>query len=236
MLGLAVVHPTMIPARILVLADSLKQIAHLPKTLSDSRVSVLCEPIACLSESTLRESDLDGVVVRSDSSTIQAVLDGIGVLRRGAPSIPILVAFEHHSIDDVLLCLDAGADDSIGLPLSGDELLIRVLAVQRRRRDRSLPGSGVIRFGHLEANKKTLDVWFEGEPLALSKRDRVVMLELLKLAPGSVTRKQLIHVITKGAYEIGINAFQASISRLRVKLKKYGIEIHSTPGVGYRLQ
>lgn len=163
--------------------------------------------------------------------------DGLGLLREmraRRDSTPVLVVTSRGGLDDRLTGLRAGADDYLIKPFALEELAERLRALLRRPND--LMGQ-LLEVGDLALDIQARQVFVRGEPLLFSGRE-LTLLELLMRRAGRVLLKQHLedHLFGLGA-EIGSNAVEVQIHRLRRRLEplKTRAVIHTVRGVGYLL-
>src|SRR4051794_39156386 len=97
-------------------------------------------------------------------------LDGLDVCRRvrQASDVPIIMLTARGDVDERVEGLEAGADDYLPKPFKFKELLARVRAVLRRR---TSAAERVLKFGGLELNRDTREVFQEGRPVHLTPRE-----------------------------------------------------------------
>ncbi|MDP4006562.1 response regulator transcription factor [Methylobacterium sp. NEAU K] len=163
--------------------------------------------------------------------------DGMTLLyKRGAgrPTAPILVLTARDSTEALIDALDGGADDYLRKPFEMDELLARLRALMRR------PGQalGV----HLVERNVEFDtvhrrVRIAGCDIEMARKE-LAALELLLRRTGSVVSKAHFESSLYGFdEEVGTNAIEVLIHRLRKKLAAAGaeLEIHTLRGIGYVL-
>jgi two-component system OmpR family response regulator len=157
--------------------------------------------------------------------------DGLQVLRAlraRRDSVPVLIATARDSVGDRVAGLDAGADDYIVKPYDTDELLARVRALLRRSAGRAEP---LISHKGVELNPATKQATLDGQPLALSAREWVVLEPMLQ-RPGVVfSRAQLEEKLYGWKDEVSSNAVEVYVHGLR---KKLGADfIKTVRGLGY---
>jgi two-component system OmpR family response regulator len=157
--------------------------------------------------------------------------DGLQVLRAlrsRRDSVPVLVATARDAVGDRVAGLDAGADDYIVKPYDTDELLARVRALLRRSAGRAEP---LISHKGVELNPATKQASLNGQPLALSAREWVVLEPMLQ-RPGVVfSRVQLEEKLYGWKDEVSSNAVEVYVHGLR---KKLGADfIKTVRGLGY---
>jgi two-component system response regulator QseB len=157
--------------------------------------------------------------------------DGMAVLaalRAAGSRMPVLIATARDAVADRIAGLNAGADDYLVKPFDLDELIARVRAVLRRH---AAAASSLLVRGALALDPLRKTVTLHDIPVALSAREFAV-LEVLMQRPGAVlSRKKLEESIYSWDDDLGSNAVEVHIHRLRRKL---GADvIRNVRGVGY---
>ncbi len=162
-------------------------------------------------------------------------LDGLEVLRRlrsRRSVMPVLMLTAFDTLEDRVRGLDLGADDYLAKPFDLPELEARVRALLRR-------GAGVtplLEFGGLTFDTIGRRVHHNGRPLELSPRE-LALLELLLLRQGRVVSKEhLVNHLYGWGDEVGDNAIEVHVYRLRRKLEPVGCEIRTVRGMGYLME
>jgi len=163
-------------------------------------------------------------------------LDGFEVLRRlrhrGA-TVPVLVLTAHDALADRVKGLDLGADDYLTKPFDLPELEARVRALIRRGQS---GGGSLLTHGALTLDTGGRRATINGAPLELSARELGV-LEVLMLRSGRVVNKeQLAEQLYGWDDEVGSNAIEVYVHRLRKKLEPAGVAIRTIRGLGYLLE
>lgn len=154
-------------------------------------------------------------------------------LRKRAVTTPVLILTARDALQDRVAGLKAGADDYVLKPFDFEELEARLHALLRRTRsDRE----GYLEAGDLRLDKRSREAFFQNQSLNLSSRE-VAVLELLIMRHGRVASKdQLADHLGSLTEEIGQNAVEVYIHRLRKKLEPLGISIRTLRGLGYLLE
>lgn len=158
-------------------------------------------------------------------------MDGLEVLkqlRQRSSDIPVLVLTARDTVRDRVNGLDAGADDYLLKPFDLDELLARIRALVRRASGRANPE---IVHGELRLDPGAQSLTFKGEPVALPRREYMVLKELLENAGRVLTREQLEQSLYGWMDDVDSNALEVHIHHLRKKL--YPELIRTIRGVGY---
>lgn len=163
-------------------------------------------------------------------------LDGYEVLRRmrrKGSRTPVLLLTARDALEDRVKGLDLGADDYLTKPYDLPELEARVRALIRR--GQSGGGSELVH-GDLSLDTAGRRATIKGKPLELSARELGV-LEVLMLRTGRVVNKeQLAEQLYGWGEEVGANAIEVYIHRLRKKLEPAGISVRTIRGLGYLLE
>ena len=161
--------------------------------------------------------------------------DGLELLRelrhRNNP-IPVLVLTARGGLHDRVHGLRSGADDYLVKPFALEELIARLEA--QLRRPGQLLGSS-LRIANLEFNTQSRQASIDDQPQVLSARETAV-LELLMRSKGRVvSKKQVEDHIYGHSGDVGSNAIEVYVHRLRKQLSDRGarVQVHTIRGVGY---
>lgn len=159
--------------------------------------------------------------------------DGMQLLeewRAAGVQTPVLILTARDAVRDRVDGLHSGADDYLVKPFDLDELVARLYALLRRAAGRA---SGLIRHGALTLDPAARQISVNGEPVALSRRE-LVLLEAFLYAPRSVlSASQLKDSLYGLNDDVESNALNVHIHHLRRKLGNGLIE--TVRGLGYRL-
>lgn len=191
--------------------------------------------------STLADAEMMARVGSYDAVVLDRRLpDGEGLsliprLRALHVDAPVLALTAMGGLDDRVSGLNAGADDYMVKPFATEELVARLRALHRRqftlRAEQTMIGRLTYDFRHREAlvGDQTLD---------LPRRERLVLETLIRRPGRAVMRGALEEAVYALDDEIGSNALDAHISRLRRKLEDVaaGIEIRAIRNIGYLLR
>jgi len=159
--------------------------------------------------------------------------DGMQLLeewRAAGVQTPVLILTARDAVRDRVDGLQSGADDYLIKPFDLDELVARLYALLRRAAGRA---SGLISHGALTLDPAARQISVDGEPVALSRRE-LVLLEAFLYAPRSVlSASQLKDSLYGLNDDVESNALNVHIHHLRRKLGNGLIE--TVRGLGYRL-
>jgi two-component system OmpR family response regulator len=162
-------------------------------------------------------------------------LDGHEVLkrlRRRGSKVPVLLLTARDALEERVRGLDLGADDYLIKPFDIPELEARARALIRRGQS---GGTSILEHGPLQLDVSGRRATLNGNPLELSARELGV-LEVLMMRSGRVVNKdQLAEQLYGWEEEVGPNAIEVYIHRLRRKLEPAGVIIRTIRGLGYLL-
>lgn len=153
-------------------------------------------------------------------------------LRERGNRTPVLVLSARDSVDQRVQGLRHGADDYLTKPFALPELEARIAALIRRT------GGSASRLIHgaLEFDPATRQASAGGTPLELSAREAAILDALMQRAGEAVIKSRLVRKLSDWDSELGVNAIEVYIHRLRRKLEPHGIRIRTLHGLGYLLE
>ncbi len=164
-------------------------------------------------------------------------IDGLTVLRelrQREPAVPVLILTARGQVSDRVTGLDSGADDYLVKPFAHEEVVARLNVLLRRR---GQAAGERLALGNLTFDARYRQVEVSGEPQVLSAQE-LNLLEILVRRSGRVVPKRHLDDQLFGlSAEVGPNAVEVAIYRLRKRLQGAGasVEIHTVRGVGYML-
>lgn len=164
-------------------------------------------------------------------------MDGRDVLTQRSDSgegpVPCIVLTARDAIDSRVSSLDAGADDYLLKPFDVRELEARLRAILRRA-SRPLVS---LACGNLVFEPQSRNASIDGRVLDLSRREAMLLEEMLRAAPRIVVKEYLEEQLYTHRESVTLNAVEALVSRLRRKLSNCGAQagIQTVRGIGYRL-
>ncbi len=160
-------------------------------------------------------------------------VDVLSALRASGSKTPVLILTARLAIDDRVNALDLGADDYLTKPFDLRELEARVRALMRRT---SGDRGGVVRYGALALDPASRSVTVNEKPLELTRRE-FSLLEALLANRERVMEKQRLFDRLFGFEDedVGLNAIELYVGRVRRKLAGSGVSIKTLRGLGYQL-
>lgn len=183
-------------------------------------------------EPRLLGTDFDAVILDIGLPG-QSGLELLRKVRAGKPTLPILILTALDGLEDRVAGLDAGADDYLTKPFEFVELEARLRALLRRSKAHG-EARGEARFGSLRLDRAGQRAWAQDVPLDLSARELAVLDVLLSNADRVVTKEQIAAEL--GGEELGANAIEVYVHRLRKKIEPAGVGVRAVRGLGYLLE
>ncbi|MEW2631323.1 two-component system response regulator CseB [Streptomyces sp. NPDC048389] len=174
-------------------------------------------------------------------------LDGVSLCRRirDESTVPVIMLSARADSIDVVLGLEAGADDYVTKPFDGAVLVARIRAVLRRFGHASGAAGdgggtgqreqgGALVFGDLAVDTEGMEVLRAGRPVSLTPTEMRLLLEF-STAPGTVlSRDKLLERVWDYGWGGDTRVVDVHVQRLRTKIGQDRIE--TVRGFGYKLK
>ncbi|WP_077801428.1 response regulator transcription factor [Streptomyces sp. JHA26] len=181
---------------------------------------------------------------RPDAVVLDLMLPGMSGLEvcrriRDHDQVPIIMATARGDDTDVVVGLEAGADDYVVKPVRARVLDARIRAVLRRAGGPADDHGGprTEQHGDLTIDRAGLTVTHRGRPVALAPSELRLLLTL-SASPGQVfSRQQLLEAVWEHSYHGDARLVDACVKRLRSKIGEPADQprhIHTVRGFGYR--
>ena len=160
-------------------------------------------------------------------------LDGVSVCRaiRESSVVPVVMLTARTDAVDVVLGLEAGADDYVTKPFEPSVLAARLRAVLRRA-TRAAPQQP-LRFGDLEIDPLGMVVTCGGEELSLTPTEYRLLLMLAENAGVVLGRERLLEEVWGYVWAGDTRLVDMHVRRLRGKVGPEAIE--TVRGAGYKM-
>ncbi|MFD9025700.1 response regulator [Streptomyces parvulus] len=168
-------------------------------------------------------------------------MSGLEVCRRARAhgQVPIIMATARGDDTDIVVGLEAGADDYVVKPVRARVLDARIRAVLRRTGglpdELSTPRTE--HYGDLAIDRAGLTVTHQGRPVALGPSELRLLLTLSASAGQVFSRQQLLEAVWEHSYHGDARLVDACVKRLRAKLGEPAgspRHVHTVRGFGYR--
>ncbi len=194
---------------------------------------------------TVAEDGRDGLErIRSEPFELMILdrmlpyVDGLEVcrmVRKERHAVLILMLTAKDGLQDKVEGLRGGADDYLTKPFALDELLARIVALQRRRV--SADENEALRVGPLMLDPAAHRVTVDGREVALTLREFELLRYLMANAGRVVSRQRLLNSVWEYSFEPGTKVVDVYIRYLRKKIgDEDGALIQTVRGIGYMLR
>ena len=165
-------------------------------------------------------------------------IDGFEVCRRLRANldVPILMLTARGEDTDRIVGLELGADDYLPKPFNPRELLARLRAILRRRRDSGEAPTPTLRFGRLEIDTGARSVRIDGEVKYITGYQFDLLVALARNAGRVLSRDRLMDLTRGEELEAFDRSIDVHISRLRAALEDmpaHPRRIITVRGAGY---
>jgi two-component system, OmpR family, response regulator len=168
--------------------------------------------------------------------------DGVDVCRelraRYRPSPGVVMVTARGTDADMVIGLDAGADDYVVKPFTPAVLLARLASLLRRLRATSEEPAQPVRWREIVVDRSGRRAEVSGRPLTLTPTEFALLAELCDHAGEVLSRRRLLLDVFGSTNEGYARNVDCHVTRLRRKLDAAGLQpapIHAVTGAGYRL-
>ena len=220
--------------RILVVEDDWKVLSFLEKGLREEGYSVdaAADGTAGAHQAHVHNYDL---LVLDVMLPGKSGLDIVREVRAKENNVPVLMLTARDSERDVVVGLDAGADDYLAKPFGFDELLARVRALLRRG---GATRPNLLAYDDVEVDRVRHMAYRRGEPLDLTPKEFQLLEYLVLNAERVVRRTELLEKVWDLHFDPMSNVVDVHVGNLRRKLSTPGSSplLQTIRGVGYVFQ
>jgi DNA-binding response OmpR family regulator len=184
----------------------------------------------------IAEMSLSALLV--DRSTVGP--DFLEAVLARAPELPVLVCSGPSSVAERVRALRLGAEDWVTKPCHPEEVVARIEAITRRRRQtEARPAEAPTTAGELEIRADQFQAFVGGRSLDLTRREFEV-LDLLARAAGRVLEREEIYQRVWGYTMVrGDRSVDVFVRKVRQKIEQASPGwryIHTHFGIGYRFE
>jgi len=185
----------------------------------------------------------DLLVLDVDLSKSGSRMDGITVCQRirEVSTVPIIMVTAKTAPEDIVVGLEAGADDYVNKPFNKDVLIARIRAnLRRAANEPTYEKSGVIYSdSYLTINLDERRVTRDGIQVKLSPTEFNMLAKLIQSSPRVVAYRDLLESVWGYEYIDDIDYLRVYMWHLRRKVEKDArapVYLINELGVGYRFE
>lgn len=175
-------------------------------------------------------NDYDVVVLDRDLPVVHGD-DVCRAVVETAAEVRILMVTAATSVRERVAGLGLGADDYLSKPFAFAELSARVHALLRRTRPAAPP---VLRRAGIRLDPARREVYRDGRPITLARKEFAVLLELLRADGAVVSAEDLLERAWDENIDPFTNVVRVTVMKLRRKLGDPQV-IETVAGVGYQI-
>jgi len=222
---------------VVILIEDEKQIRRFVRTALEAEGG-------CVHETdTLRQGLIDAGTRKPDLLILDLGMpdgDGVRFLQdlRGWSNVPVIVLSARVAEQDKIDALDAGADDYLTKPFGVGELLARVRAASRRRRDAGAGLGSVFEFGDVKIDLSLRVVHKGASPIHLTPIEYRLLTLLIANCGKVLTHRQILREVWGPSHTEDGHYVRVYMGHLRQKLEDDPAQpkhILTETAVGYRL-
>lgn len=168
-------------------------------------------------------------------------MDGLFLCEKISNSfnIPIIISSARDEVSDKVLGFEKGADDYLPKPYDPRELVARIQAMLRRKKDHVLSPSEEEEYGEFKIDRAKMIIFHQNNPLELTVAEYGILSLFLEQRGMVLNRGAILDGVEGLSWESDERSIDVIVSRLRSKLgdtprsPKY---IESIRGIGYRMK
>ena len=218
-------------ARILVVDDDPKIRQFLERGLEESGMLCVTAESGEKALQLARAQAFDLVLLDVTMPGLQG-WDVMEALRAEGRELPVIWVTARDAVDERIKGLKMGGDDYVVKPFAFGELLARIHAVLRRRRDNMVTQVADLEIDHLHGV-----VTRAGKKLDLTRTELSLLKCLVDGGGDAVPRADMLQAVWGIDFDPGTNVVEVHIRRLRKKIDDPFGEplIHTVRGAGYAL-
>jgi two-component system response regulator TctD len=218
--------------RLLLVEDEAEMAAWLLRAFKQSGAVTDHAPDAATAASLVAGNAYDAVVLDLRLPDKHGLVL-LAEMRQAGNRTPVLVLTAQGSLQDRVKGLNAGADDFLAKPFAIEELEARLAALVRRSRGQAQP---LLTCGSLSCAPGSRAFTYGGSLLALTRREGAALAALLARVGTPVEKSHLSSKVFPSDRNVGPDAIEQVLHRLRRKLAGGDVRIVTVRGLGYMLE
>lgn len=218
-------------ARILVVDDDPKIRVFLERGLEESGLLCATAESGEKALQLVRAQAFDLILLDVTLPGLQG-WDVMEALRAEGRELPVIWVTARDAVDERIKGLQMGGDDYVVKPFAFGELLARIHAVLRRRRDNMVTRVGDLEIDHLHGT-----VTRDAQAIDLTRTELALLKRLADGGGDAVGRAELLQAVWGIDFDPGTNVVEVHVRRLRKKIDDpfESPLVHTVRGAGYAL-
>ena len=180
-----------------------------------------------------RDNDYDLILM----DIMMPHLDGFSAVKeiKKSKDIPVIMLSARGEEYDKLFAFEIGVDDYVTKPFSPKEVMARIHAVTKRRKN-TLLGKEVLKFEGLEVDMAGRNVLVDGVKVDLTPKEYELLFYLIRNKGIALTREKLLYDVWGFDFYGDDRTVDTHIKMLRSNLKEYRKFIVTLRGLGYKFE
>jgi len=224
--------------RILVVDDeeNIREVIKEYAEFEGHQVSEACDGMQAIE--MVKNNDYDIIIM----DVMMPRLDGYSACKeiRKIKQIPVLVLSARGEEYDKLFGFEIGIDDYVVKPFSPKEVMARVNAIVKRNQGAkqapAAPAPETVKFGGLEINFTSRDVYIDGVKANLTPKEYDLLFYLVRNKNIALTRNKLLEEVWGYDFFGDDRTIDTHIKMLRNNLGPYRNYIVTLRGMGYKFE
>ena len=224
--------------RILVVDDeeNIREVIKEYAEFEGHQVSEACDGMQAIE--MVKNNDYDIIIM----DVMMPRLDGYSACKeiRKIKQIPVLMLSARGEEYDKLFGFEIGIDDYVVKPFSPKEVMARVNAIVKRNQGAkqapAAPAPETVKFGGLEINFTSRDVYIDGVKANLTPKEYVLLFYLVRNKNIALTRNKLLEEVWGYDFFGDDRTIDTHIKMLRNNLGPYRNYIVTLRGMGYKFE
>ena len=224
--------------RILVVDDeeNIREVIKEYAEFEGHQVSEACDGMQAIE--MVKNNDYDIIIM----DVMMPRLDGYSACKeiRKIKQIPVLMLSARGEEYDKLFGFEIGIDDYVVKPFSPKEVMARVNAIVKRNQGAkqapAAPAPETVKFGGLEINFTSRDVYIDGVKANLTPKEYDLLLYLVRNKNIALTRNKLLEEVWGYDFFGDDRTIDTHIKMLRNNLGPYRNYIVTLRGMGYKFE
>lgn len=224
--------------RILVVDDeeNIREVIKEYAEFEGHQVSEACDGMQAIE--MVKNNDYDIIIM----DVMMPRLDGYSACKeiRKIKQIPVLMLSARGEEYDKLFGFEIGIDDYVVKPFSPKEVMARVNAIVKRnqgaKQASAAPAPETVKFGGLEINFTSRDVYIDGVKANLTPKEYDLLFYLVRNKNIALTRNKLLEEVWGYDFFGDDRTIDTHIKMLRNNLGPYRNYIVTLRGMGYKFE